>query len=310
MLHDAGHRGDRLGARRCPPSRTAGRPGRRPRPGVSATSRRSAGVRRSRRRPLLGERHAPMVRQRRGADPAGEGVEERGDEAVDRCAGRPRRRPAGPAPAAVCEVTGPMETRRRAACSSGAPTSVAEVRDGRRRRERDRVDVAGPDPRRPSAGVGRGRHRAVDGEHVDRVAARGEAVGRARRGPARRGRAAPGRRPPGRGTRRAATRRRTARGPGRRARPRSASAAAVPGPIAATRTPARARASSPRGARPLVEEGVDAVGRGEHEPRVRRRGAGSSNSIGSSDDRRAARSRPRRAARAGPAARSPARGRG
>ena len=40
----------------------------------------------------------------------------------------------------------------------------------------------------------------------------------------------------------------------------------MPGPIAATRTPPRARASRPRRREAAVEERVDAVGRREHEP--------------------------------------------
>ena len=74
--------------------------------------------------------------------------------------------------------------------------------------------------------------------------------------------------------------------------PRRASASAVPGPIAATRTGAE-RAGVETGRRePAIEERVDAVRRREHEPRVARRG-------------RAARSRPARARST--AARSPRR---
>ena len=141
--------------------------------------------------------------------------------------------------------------------------------DGRRRRERDRVDRAGAHAREV-VGIGRGRDGAVHREHLDVVALRGEALGQhvARDLGAREQHPFAG--VPGRGTRRAATRRRTARARDRRARRGGASASAVPGPIAATRTGASARASSPARCEPAVEERVDAVGRREHEPRVLR----------------------------------------
>ena len=127
---------------------------------------------------------------------------------------------------------------------------VAEVRDGRRRRERDRVDVAGPHPREV-VGVGRGGDRAVH-RRARRPCSPVARALRASTSRATSARASSTRAPGagGAGTRRAATRRRSARARGRRAIPRRASAAAVPGPIAATRTGASARASSPAGARP------------------------------------------------------------
>ena len=79
--------------------------------------------------------------------------------------------------------------------------------------------------------------------------------------------------PVGRGKRvRAATRRRSARVRGRDGHPARASAAAVPGPIAATPYAASARASRPGGREPTVEERAHAVHRREHDPRVGRRG--------------------------------------
>ena len=127
---------------------------------------------------------------------------------------------------------------------------VAQVRHRRRRRERERVDVAAADPIE-RVRIGRRGHGPVD-----RAARRPRSRAPTGRREARHARARPGRaaharrRPPAVGTPPAATRPRTARAAGRCAARASARAAAVPGPIAAIRSPARARASSPAGASP------------------------------------------------------------
>ena len=99
--------------------------------------------------------------------------------------------------------------------------------------------IAGPRQRFGTPAARRPRSRALEsfGQHVARQPRPARAA-RVRRVPT-----APG-------TRRATTRRRSARARGRRGRRGVASASAVPGPIAATRTGASARASSPAGARP------------------------------------------------------------
>ena len=171
-----------------------------------------------------------------------------------------------PAATAVADVIGPIETTigsRR--YRSDEP---AEVLDRRRRREGDRVELT-----RAHAleidGIGLRGDRAVHGHDVDGVAPSGESFGKhvARLLGAREQHASPAVRP-GAGRPRAATRRRSVRARGRRRTPNRSSAAAVPGPIAAICTPASARASRPRAMQPAVEERVDAVRGGEHDPCV------------------------------------------
>ena len=72
-----------------------------------------------------------------------------------------------PRSVAVLDVTGPIETT--SGCGSGMPpTTVDEVRDGRRRRERERVDGTAADAVE-RVGIGRRDHGSVDPEHVDLV---------------------------------------------------------------------------------------------------------------------------------------------
>ena len=113
-----------------------------------------------------------------------------------------------------------------------------------------------------------GRHGAVGVDHLDRPALGRQPVGqrRAPGAPRRLGQQhppRPARASAGRGRRRAAPRPRSARAPGRRTTPAAASAAAVPGPMAATRAPAEGagrRGSAGRGS------GSTRVGRGEARP--------------------------------------------
>ena len=269
-------------ARRCPPSRTAGRRGRRRAARCSATSRRSAGVRRSRRIRCSGNDTPRWYRS--ALDRVGAGraaVEQRARRARRWCADRLRRRRAArgsrPSP------TSPGRSRSTTGAPSERADRVAEVRDRRRRRERDRVDLAGAHAR----DVGRRRarrHGAVHREHVDRVARAPRARRAARRGRSPRGRAAPARSAPrGSGN---AVEQRLGDEPlgnevGADAAPRRARRRCPGRSRRRARAPS-ARASSPAAREPAVEERIDAVGRREHDPLVAGRARAASKSIGSS----------------------------
>ena len=184
--------------------------------------------------------------------PSAQRVQHGGDEAVDRvriglgvdaqadARGRSR------------DVTGPIEIDRRLRYRRTAR---------RRRRSSSTVDddvnvIASTSPARTrarSVGVGRDRNGAVHREHVDRRSPRAvEPLGQH----VARGFGAREQHPRAvalgiRETPRATTRRRSARERDRRGRRARASASRVPGPIAATRTPAeRAGVEARRGARP------------------------------------------------------------
>ena len=241
----------------------------------SATSRRSAGVRRSRRSRCSGNDtprwyRSALDRVRRRRLPAA------GRRRARRsCADRPRRRRAARGRAPSRDVTGPIEIDRPAARRSSGADRVAEVVDRRRRRERDRVDLAGAHAR-DVGGVGRRPGRS------------GRPRARRPRSPAPRDlRAARRARPP---PARAAPARRRARGSGNAS---SSDSATNRSGTRSARTPRRASASlgarsdrgdahggeragvEPGGREATVEERVDTVGRREHDPGVRGRASGS-----------------------------------
>ena len=180
-----------------PSARTAGRRGRRRRQRVSATSRRSAGVRRSRRSRRSGKDTADTRRgvaaarrSRAGGGQAHRAARRRARRSCARSASAstrsPRRR-------AVADVTGPIRHDDRRALRAGRPASQ-KFGDRRRRREGDRVDVAGSDPATTSR-VGRRRARCGRRRTTStRVARAPEAVGQhvaGHRGPRRAGPARP-----------------------------------------------------------------------------------------------------------------------
>ncbi len=172
-----------------------------------------------------------------------------------------------PRSAAVADVTGPIDT------TSGCGSGSAPIRSQKFVTVDDDVNVIASTP--PAAhpfevrGVGYGRHRSVHREHLDVVAPLAQAFGEDITRDLRSGEEnARSRREPARERRRAATRRRIARGRGRHGCRGAASVPAVPGPIAATRTRRERTCVEPVRLQAALEERVDPVGRGEHQPRV------------------------------------------
>ena len=258
VLHDARHRCRPARARRCLPSRTAARRGRRPRAGPRppAAATRACGAagasaaRGTSRRPSATAHCFGAASSAPHARPPAPKAERRAVTTPSMVCGSASASTRRPRSTAVSEVTGPIETT--SGCGSGTRADCgAEVVDRRRRRERDRVEPPVDDALHERAGrASRGCVRYT-GSTSTVVAALAEPLGEhvARHlGPRRAARAR--RAPTAAGTRRAATRPRSARGRGRRGARGSRARARCPGPIAAMRTPASARASSPAGARP------------------------------------------------------------
>ena len=220
-------------ARRCPPSRTAAPRGRRPtagprRPGGAAPGCDAGGAYAARgtvtaARSYRLERVSPTRAATRPSMVWG---------SASASTRRPRSR-------AVSDVTGPIETT--SGCGSGSvPTQV----DRSSSTVDDDVNVIASTRRRRAPGrarraSGRAVHGAVHGEHVDRVAARRRARRAARRAPARRG-ASSTRCAGALGLREGVEQRLGDEALGHEVGADAARApahAAVPGPIAATRTP-------------------------------------------------------------------------
>ena len=199
VLHDARHRHDRLGRvdallhEQRRDEVVDARGGLR-RPGAAARGCGAAGasaVRGTSRLDGTGQRLASSVRCRAGDRERGEEGGRRGRRWCGRSASASTRRPR---PRAVSEVTGPIDTT--SGCGSGSgPTTAQKLSTV----DDDVNVIASTSPARTRAttrGVGRGRHRAVHRQHVDRVARARRDRRAARRAPARPGRAAPARRAP------------------------------------------------------------------------------------------------------------------
>ena len=222
-------------ARRCPRARTAGRPGRRRRvatrpPAGAVRGSGAAGgvaVGGTARAECTARAQSVAVRPR-APRPGRRG-----------CARRPRPSPRTPRSRAAAAVTGPMTT------TTGGQRVGPGGRDevGHRRRRGEGDGVGRPRPLACRA-VELHRHRPVGVDHVDLPAAR-HAARRAAPSRATSARASSTRPPPSGGSGNAASSPSATNRSGTRSTRRwcSASTPAVPGPIAASRTPARSRAS-------------------------------------------------------------------
>ena len=305
MLHDARHRDDRLGAS-SPSFTNSGATRSSTESRASATSRRIAGVRRSRRMRRAGNvtptrlpPSAPHGRSRRRRN-----GEQGGDEAVDGV-----RIGFGVDAQAAFDRGGrrdrPIETTSGNGSGRG-PTAAQKLSTVDDDVNVTASNAALDDARPPVSGSGVAGPVRYTGSTSTVVAASRESFGEhvARDLGARQRHA------------RARCRRRRERleqrlgdealGDEVGAQPRVGSARAVPGPMAATRTPASARASSPAGARPSSKNASHAVGRREHQPFVGGE-VGHGDGDGRDRDRGQLDHLGARAPRGGGAARSPAR---